>query len=228
MTRGKLFVIEGTDASGKATQTEKLLERLAREGIPAESISFPRYDTPTGRIVAGPYLGKEGYGPSYFEEGAALVHPEIASLFFAADRRAARDEMLKILESGRHLVLDRYVSSNMAHQGGKIESPEERKKLLDFLESLEYGLLRLPRPDGTAMLYVPTDITMTLIKKRGSSDGHESSQNHLTSSEKTYMEIVSRHQGKWYVIECTRDGKMRTREEIHEEVFGSFKRVLNQ
>ncbi len=226
MTPGKLFVIEGTDASGKATQTRMLLERLAREGIPASSISFPRYETPTGRIVAGPYLGKEEFGKSFFPEGAASVNPEIASLYFAADRRAARDEMLEILESGRHLVLDRYVSSNMAHQGGKIEDPEERKKLLDFLESLEYGLLKLPRPNGTALLYVPTKITQELIQKRGSSDGHESSQHHLTMSEKVYMQLVSR--GFWGIVECVnKKGEMRTREDIHEEVFGHFKSLLD-
>jgi len=226
MKKGKLFVIEGTDASGKATQTDSLVERCKREGIPIHPMSFPRYNTPTGRIIAGPYLGKPESGQSYFEEGADAVHPEIASLFFAADRRAAREEMFKILGSGTNLVLDRYISSNMAHQGGKIEDPNERKNFFEFLDTLEHGLLKLPRPDKTVLLYVPVERTKELIRKRGSSDGHESSEHHLTRSEIAYRQLVSMYGGNWRIVECVKGNEMRTREDIHEEVFGHFKSLL--
>ena len=228
MTKGKLFVIEGTDASGKETQTRMLLKRLTSEGIPAQSMSFPRYHSPTGRIIAGPYLGKEDFGRSYFPNGADLVHPEVASLYFAADRRDARDEMLGIIDSGKHLILDRYVPSNMAHQGGKIEDNQERENLYEFLDTLEHKLLKLPRPDGAVILYVPVEITKNLIKTRGSSDGHESSEVHLTRAEKAYRTLVSFYKIKWGIIDCTRENKMRTTEDIHEEVFEFFKEILNQ
>lgn len=58
MEKGKLIVIEGTDCSGKEKQSKKLIDRLKSDGIKAEYYSFPKYDTPTGRIVGLPYLGK--------------------------------------------------------------------------------------------------------------------------------------------------------------------------
>ena len=124
---GKLIVIEGTDSSGKETQAKKLIERLTMEGIPCETMVFPRYQTPTGRIVGQCYLGKKnlGKGDTAWFGDADSLNPEIASLYYAADRMAAKEEILEIINSGTHLVLDRYVESNMAHQGGKEENSEK-------------------------------------------------------------------------------------------------------
>ena len=134
MKKGKLIVIEGTDGSGKKTQTQLLIKRLNLEGIPAEHMSFPRYGTPSGRIIGQCYLGKNGLGEgdvAWFEE-ADKLDPLVASLYYAADRRAAVPEMERILSSGTNLVLDRYYQSNMAHQGGKIESDSKRGAFFEF------------------------------------------------------------------------------------------------
>ena len=84
--KGKLIVIEGTDCSGKETQTKALIERLNGDGIKCVSFSFPNYDSPTGKIVGGPYLGKSYICDGWFEEGAGNVNPKVAALYYAADR----------------------------------------------------------------------------------------------------------------------------------------------
>ena len=144
--KGKIIVVEGTDCSGKETQTSLLVQRLRREGRKIERLSFPEYDSPTGRIVGGPYLGKTHIGDGFFPEGAANVDPKVAALYYAADRRYNRQKILDLLNDGIDVVIDRYVESNMGHQGGKIFDKDERLKLYEDLANLEYGFLELPKP----------------------------------------------------------------------------------
>ncbi|MBT3642721.1 hypothetical protein HN604_02060 [archaeon] len=117
MKRGKIIVIEGTDCSGKETQSKLLFQRLAQENIPSEVISFPNYRTPTGKIIGGPYLGKPEICPSWFSQGPGPVDPKVASLLYAADRRFALFAIDKILNSGTNIIFDRYGSANQGHQG---------------------------------------------------------------------------------------------------------------
>ena len=98
--RGKLIVIEGTDCSGKETQTNKLMERLKRDGHKVFKFSFPSYDSPTGRIIGGPYLGKDYICESWFEEGAINVNPKVASLYYAADRLYNMPKIIEKYEQG--------------------------------------------------------------------------------------------------------------------------------
>ena len=121
MERGKIIVIEGTDGSGKRTQAKLLQDKLISQGVLCKIISFPRYDTPTGKIISECYLGK-GKGTSWFIDPPRL-HPKIASLLYAADRFAAKNEIEQTVHIGINLILDRYIESNMAHQGGKAKTP---------------------------------------------------------------------------------------------------------
>ena len=84
--KGKLIVIEGTDCSGKETQSNLLIEKLKKENIRIEKFSFPNYNSPTGKIVGGPYLGKSYICEGWFEEGAPNVDPKVSALYYAADR----------------------------------------------------------------------------------------------------------------------------------------------
>lgn len=214
---GKFITIEGTDCSGKQTQSDMLVEKLKKELTVFKS-SFPMYDTPTGKIVGGPYLGKEYLGDSYFEEGAAKVDPEVAALYYAADRLYNIDKIEEALNKNDVVVLDRYIESNMAHQGGKIFDPEKRKAMFDWLENLEYRLLSLPRPDLTVFLYMPYEYALVLKENRlEAPDGHESSKEHLLNAEQTYLELASRYNFK--VIECVKDGQIRSIEDINEELY---------
>ena len=125
MTKGKLIVIEGTDCSGKETQSKLLVKKLNAMGLKAINLSFPMYDTPTGRIAGGPILGKKEIGECWFSEGPVFLDPKVFCLYLAADRKYNFPKIQNYLDQGYYVILDRYVSSNMAHQGAKIEDPDD-------------------------------------------------------------------------------------------------------
>ena len=99
--RGKLIVIEGTDCSGKETQSKLIIERFKKEGIEFRYFSFPNYDSPTGKIIGGPYLGKENICKGWFPETAPLVDPKVSSLYYAADRKYNLDVINLYLAKGK-------------------------------------------------------------------------------------------------------------------------------
>ena len=217
--RGRIIVIEGTDCSGKETQTSLLVQALRKQGRNIERMSFPYYDSPTGKIVGGPYLGKQYICSGYFPEGAANVDPKVASLYYAADRRYHRQEILDLLDAGTDVVLDRYVESNMGHQGGKIFDKEERLELYKNLEQLEYGFLELPRPDLTIFLYMPYKKVAELrAGRKEAADQHEASPLHIRNAEHAYLELAELH-GYKKVTCVDKKGKVRDIEEIQAEVY---------
>jgi len=215
--RGKLIVIEGNDCSGKETQSQLLLHRLLREGKKVEKLSFPDYQSPTGKIVGGPYLGKNEISKCFFEEGATNVDPRVAALYYAADRRYALPKIKKLLDEGYFIILDRYVESNMAHQGCKVYDKEERRKLYDWFETLEYDLLELPRPDLTIFLHMPLKKVLELKQGRIGTDEHESSISYLKTSEEAYLELAALK--NYHVIECLEKNSLRDILSIHEEIY---------
>lgn len=218
MQRGRLIVIEGTDCSGKETQAELLQERLKTEKIKVEKLGYPMYDTPTGKIVGGPYLGKKHISEGIFLEGAANVDPKVAALYFAADRRYNSYKIRELLDKGYSVILDRYVESNMGHQGGKLETSEERLEMYKWLENLEYGLLELPRPDLTIFLYMPYEYAVELRKNRQEApDQLEENEKHLINAEQAYLGLSQLY--KFSKIDCVKNGTIRTKEDIHEEIY---------
>jgi len=210
----KLIVIEGTDCSGKQTQSELLKQNLEQKGYIIHQTGFPRYDTPTGRIIGECYLGKTGNG--FFKEGATKVDPQVAGLYYAADRLYNLPKVNEMLETGS-VILDRYVDSNMAHQGAKEEDKEKREQTYKFFENLEYELLKLPRPDIRVLLYMPTEFASILKKGREEvADQHEMEEDYLKRAESAYLEIAERNNYK--IISCVKDGTIRTIEDIQEEL----------
>jgi len=206
MNIGKFIVIDGTDGSGKATQTKLLVERLAREGHPVRSISFPRY----GQKSAGPveeYLSGT-YGT------AEAVGAYRASVLYAVDRFAASGELRGWLDAGNIVVADRYVAANMGHQGGKIADPEERRRFLEWNDGLEYGLFGIPRPDLNLILHVPPEVSVRLMADRSKLDIHEQNLAHLKDAEACYLDIA-RSSAEFQLIECAPCGEILTREQIH-------------
>ena len=214
--KGKIIVIEGTDCSGKATQSQLLVERLNKEGKKCVSLSFPCYDTPTGKIVGGAYLGKPEICESFFESAVDL-DPKIACLYYAADRKYNIGKVLKYIDEGYFVILDRYVTSNLAHQGCKIQDKDERFYMYQWIDKLEYWLLELPKPDKTIFLHVPYDFTKELEKNRELLDEHEKSPEHLKTAERAYVELSQLY--NWDTIECIKDNKLRTIEDINDEIY---------
>ena len=215
--RGKIIVIEGTDCSGKETQTKKLEERLKEKGIKCIRFDFPMYNTPTGKIVGGCYLGNKEIGECYFEEGPVNVNPEVVCLYYAADRKYNMPKIMKYLDKGYYVILDRYTTSNLAHQGSKIKDKDERFRMYQWIDKLEYWLLQLPKPDKTIFLHVPLKNTLELMKSRTKFDKVEKSVEHLKNSEEAYIELSELYH--WDVIECVKDDKMRKIDDINNELF---------
>ena len=215
--RGKLILIEGTDSSGKQTQAELLVKRLNENGKPSIMLSFPMYDTPTGKIIAGPYLGRQAVGGSWFSEGATNVEAKVASLYYAADRLYNVNKINEPLKKGINVILDRYTASNMAHQGGKIEKSEERYEIYRWLNDFEYGILELPRPDYSILLHMPYEYALELREKRGTFDEHEISESHLRNAEAAYLEIADLYD--FDVNECVEDNNIRSIENISDELY---------
>ena len=223
--KGKLIVIEGTDCSGKETQTKRIVERCREKGINIYNYSFPRYDTPTGRIVGGPYLGKSYICAGWFPEGATNVVALVASAYYVADRRYNINEIKNHLENGDIVLLDRYVESNMAHQGGKLKAKEERLKMYEKLDELEFGIMELPRPDAVIFLYMPFEYAAILKQSRAeSADQHEASKEHLERAEQAYLELTEKY--GYIKIDCVKDDVIRTIDDISGEVMRVFEEII--
>lgn len=228
MKYGKLIVIEGTDCSGKETQAKLLIEKLQQMNIPVKRYSNPWYDTPTGKIVGGPYLGKSYICEGWFPEGAPSVDPKVSCLYYAADRRYNRQKIVDDLSNGINIIQDRYVYSNMAHQGGKLATKEERDDMFNWIEKLEFDLLGLPQADIKIFLHMPYEPSLRLKESRiieEKLDQLESSKDHLLKAEKAYLELSDKYRFK--KIECTHDDEIKTIEEIHQEVFDYVLKCIN-
>ena len=214
----KIIVIEGTDCSGKETQSKLIEEKLKKEEKKVLRISFPAYDSPTGKIIEGPYLGKSIN--TYFDEGPTNVDPKVISLLYAADRLYNLKDIDKNFD---YIIFDRYVESNMAHQGSKIDNIEERKELYSFINELEYKLLQLPKPDITIFLHVPYEYVKKLKENRKQLDEHEKDDKFSKKSIDTYLELTNLY--NWNKIECIKDNNLRSIEDINEEIMNIIKDV---
>ncbi len=233
MDRAKILVIEGTDGSGKETQSKKLVEYLTNKGLRVKSYSFPIYNSPTGKIVGGPYLGKPEINESYFPETSANVDPLVSSLYYAADRRYNfLNEIEEELYKNDIIVLDRYIMSNMGHQASKAKNKKDRDKILRFIETLEFDLCELPRPDKVIFLHMPFEAAKELRKDRVSGDGNENSESHLRHAEKNYVEIAQMY--GWHNINCIKTKKytkledIKSIDEISEEIINVVETLLKE
>lgn len=223
--RGKLIVVEGTDCSGKETQTKELIKKLEENNIKAIRYSFPMYDTPTGKIVGGPYLGKKYICDGWFSEGATHVNYKVASLLYAADRLYNIDKIIKDLDNGYYVILDRYVYSNMAHQGGKVYSPSDRYNIYKWLEELEFNLLKLPVPDIKIFLHMPVEYSKILKQNRLEiPDQHEQDENYLKNAEQAYLEIAEIYDFK--IFECVKDGKINSIQSMNDEIYDYVSSII--
>jgi len=176
-------------------------------------MSFPVYDSPTGKVVSQ-YLAGE-FGPTN------SIDPKIASTWYALDRYAHMPRMKRSMGSGATVVCDRYVESNMGHQGGKIESCEERAKFFKWCDQLEYDTLELIRPSVCFFLHVPWEMSHKLIAMRALAegrelDGHEADKTHLKMAESSYLQLAGIY--NWITIECCDGAEMRAVDDISREI----------
>lgn len=216
-----IITIEGTDCSGKNTQSEALIKKLESMGKKVKIFSFPTYNTPTGRIVGECYLGRGV--ESFFPEGAPNVDPLISCLYYAGNRRETfLKEIEKEIDKNDYIVLDRYTTSNMGHQASKGKTKKEKDKILEYIEKLEFGLLELPRPDAVIFLHMPYKAACELKKNREILDDLEKSEKHLKEAEANYIYVCKKY--GWSYINCLKKKEykeksdIRTIEDISNEV----------
>ena len=227
--RGKLIVIDGTDGVGKATQTKLLVSRLKREGRKVATLDFPQYyKNFFGHFIGAMLTGK--YGDFLHTD------PFIASVMYAADRFESKPKIEKWLESGYTVILDRYVSANQLHQGGKIKDAKKRKYFLKWLDKMEHGVFGLPLPDLIIYLHLPMKSVLKLLKQKdrtrkkryakGAKDTVEADTKYLAAAQESAMKMLSVNP-KWKKIECgDGEGGVMTREAVHELVYQQTKKAL--
>ena len=208
---GKIIVIEGIEGSGKETQSKLLVESLNEIGIKAIEFSFPMYDTPTGRIFKDCLLNNN----NYFNEGIDSLDPELVCLYTAADRKYNINKINQYLDNDYIVIINRYTSSNMANQGSKYSNSEERFYMYQWIDKLEYWLLKLPKPDYTILLNMPYKYSNQLsfdLTEENSKQGRVL---------EAYIELAGLY--NWDIIDCIDEDKEKTIEEIHEEIIKLLK-----
>jgi dTMP kinase len=220
LEKGTFFVIDGTDGSGKKTQTNLMVKRLEKEGHPVLAVSFPRYGTPSAKMVERYLAGELGEDPN-------SIDPYTVSTYYADDRLAHSPEIRNALESGIIVISDRYVTANMGHQGSKFVNEKERDDYLRWLYKQEYEINNIPIPDVNFILHVPTEISQQLVDKRGEKkDIHEKNPEHLRRAEETYLQLPKLFKG-FVMIECCKNGSLLSQEAIHEQLWGHISPLLN-
>lgn len=214
---GKFIVIDGNEGSGKATQASLLKDYFEDQKIQVATFDFPQYDTFHGKLIGRFQMGEFG-NPND-------ISPYLSTYPYALDRAAVAPQIKSALDEGKIIIANRYVTSNFAHQSGRLPQ-DQRKAFVDWNMEFEYGEMGIPREDLVIYLFVPHEVSQQLMQNKERSkreytkgqttDLLESDQNYLTESEKAYLELVERFD-HWVKIICVdKDGKMMSREKIHE------------
>lgn len=209
-----IIVIEGTDGSGKQTQTELLYNYLKSKNKLVTKQSFPNYDSESSILVKKYLNGDFG--------GLNSLTPEQSSVFFSIDRLCTMLKFKEFLNNNGILLLDRYVSSNILHQASKINETDKREQFINWLEEFEYKNLKLPKPDVTIFLDMRPELSKKLRLERGElkagtkQDIHESDSEYMKKCYNLGIEIANNK--NWKIIQCYNNDKIKTPEEIHKEI----------
>lgn len=220
--KGKLIVIEGIDGVGKETQSRMLYEEIKKNTEKCILLHFPNYDSPSSALVKM-YLNGE------FADNPYDVNPYATSTFYACDRCATFLKTWgKLYDDGYIVIADRYVISNLIHQGSKFKNSEDFDKFKIWLENLEYEKFKLPKPDIVLYLSMPFEESSALIrnreKKLAQNDIHEKNTNYLNQTA-DFAEKLSLKDG-WTKIKCSEDGILRSRNDIHAQIMNEIRRIL--
>lgn len=218
---GKLIIIEGADGAGKASQAALLIEKLRADGVAVETLEFPRYE--------------ETFFGGYIKEWVDEVHgnfvdldPKLSAILFAGDRFESREVISNWLAEGKHVILDRYVSASMLHQGAKITDIGKRGAFLLWLQKLEYDVFKMPQPDVVVYLDMPYELRHALLTtdERKPNLGHtETDENYQLNVQHCAEHVAALE--KWRIVSCLMDDKLRSKDNINTELYGIIRPLLN-
>jgi dTMP kinase len=213
---GKFIVLEGIDGSGKSTQSNLLLKRLAAEGYETTSFHFPQHGERSATVVDDYLNGKYG--------SINEVLPYQAAIFFACDRFDASFRIRANLVTGKIVISDRYVGSH-AHQAARIKGPQERTKFYQWVFDLEYNIFKIPQPDISLILKTSPEISFKLLGDK-SRDIAETYINHQKNSLDSYLQLAREFPNDFIVIECMEGEKLLSLQIIHEKIWEQVKKVI--
>lgn len=221
-SQGKLIVFEGGDGSGKGTQSRLLAGYLSTHSIRHTSLDFPQYDSFYGQIVAQFLRGEFGE--------LEVVSPYLAALTFALDRYAVKADIVSKLNEGYIIVANRYVTSNIAHQGSKFDDETKRNTFIQWVEELEYDYHGLPHEDLVIYLRMPSEVSANLTKQKGArsylgnkKDIQEENDEYRNMTHDMYTTLAERSD-HWVIIDCIKNGTIRSKEDIHKEVVNTLQK----
>lgn len=208
-----LINIEGTDGCGKKTQTDLLYNYLTSIGKKCIKISFPNYESESSALVKMFLGGEFGSDPN-------VIDAYQASAFYAVDRVATMEKI--DVNKYDYVIFDRYTPSNMIHQSARVKSEEELTNLISWIDDFEFNKMRLPRPDKILFLDVPVEISLKLanarqeLKNGQAHDIFEEDKNHMQMAYNNAKQVAKMF--NWTVIDCVKDNKIKTIDEIHKEI----------
>ncbi|MGI2047906.1 dTMP kinase [Shewanella sp. 08P_2] len=220
-----IIAIEGIDGSGKNTQTTLLVKKLSEQGMKVVMLGFPCYSET--------FFGKEvGYYLNGHFGGLDDVSPKLASMLYAGDRFEKKSEIKEALDNGAIVIIDRYVSSNIAHQSAKVTGLE-RVELQSWIETLEYDVYGLPRPNLNILLDLDVSSSSKLVLMKDardytikSKDLHEENSGYLEEVASVYRSLAA-GSADWEVVNCLDGNTLRTIDEISCEVMAAVNKILN-
>jgi len=219
MKKGKFIVIDGTDASGKATQSGLLKKRLRKEDVSFRTLDFPRYyETAWGDFIGRYQMGEFG--------DPQEINPYFSFLPYMLDQLMAKRDIARWVSEGKIVLANRYFTSNFVHQASKLP-PRRRKKFREFLKRAGYKELGLYQPDLVLVLHVPYKIAMKLNLKKGERRYTKGRKRDLVERDITYQKEsgkefvkVCKEENNWLLIKCcNQKGKLKTPEQIHEVIY---------
>jgi dTMP kinase len=222
--RGKFIAIEGIDGSGKRTQIDLLSRAFDARGLPYVRCSFPRYESSFGRLVARFLNGEFGR--------LDAVDAHLSALLYAGDRFEARAELEAALAAGKMVLADRYVGSNLAHQGARV-GPQRREDFISWLKRTEYGIYGLPAEDLVIYLRLPAIEAHRLVGLKSTRhyttlerDLQEADLKHLEQAALVYDRLAT--EPNWVTVECfdITAHQLRPPEEVHREVMAAVEARL--
>ncbi len=226
----RFIVIEGLDGAGKSTQIKLLNQVLEERCILHQYLHFPQTDNLADSPIFGAMVAdflKGEYGQ------ANQVNPYLVALLYAGDRHNAKVKINQWLEKECFVVLDRYVYSNIAFQGAKCFTIEEKQKLKQWILHLEYQYYQIPEPSLSIFLHMNFQFISQKLKDArlgadreylsGKQDIHESSLELQRNVELEYLRLVQEDQNFYLIDCCDNIGTTLPPEKIHHKILALLK-----